>query len=309
MNQKLFIDILCPSTMNSIEMSRGKNNLLKIGSKNLNLENWEVYHPNGKHMFTCGEKKASWYLDRDLAEIFDDNKIILTFIPKGNGFEDNEEFGRAARQPICVVSGVNDGLQRHHIVPYCYRSYFPEAYKTRNHHDVVLINHILHSEYEKKATVFKDEIANVYNVKTIKELNLEYTIKLRELGKDDAILMNTIHSIFKSYNKVDDEVTINKLKFIAENTNIPFDTIIKYNYMQLYKLYLHVKDLHKENILKFKKENDAVFDHGYYVAQKLNTDAKIKEFVTIWRNHFIETMKPKHMPHGWSVDFRIKTKI
>ena len=57
--------------------------------------------------------------------------IRLTFMPKGNGFEDNEVFGRSMREAKCVVSGLEDGLQRHHIVPYCYRTYFPEIYKKK----------------------------------------------------------------------------------------------------------------------------------------------------------------------------------
>ena len=40
-----------------------------------------------------------------------------------------------------------------------------------------------------------------------------------------------------------------------------------------------------------------------------DTEEKIMEFVKLWRTHFIETMKPKYMPQGWSINFRIKTKL
>ena len=180
-----------------------KNNILQIGSKNLSSENWKVYHPSGRHMFTCGEKKAIWYLDRDLAEEIGKKKIRLTFVPKGNGFEDNEEFGRSIRIVRCVVTGVKENLQRHHIVPYCYRTYFPEAYKSKNHHDVVLMNFEVHSDYEQKANDYKDVIAEMYHVKTIGELNAEYTAKLREIGKPNSIILNSIHSLFKSLKRID----------------------------------------------------------------------------------------------------------
>jgi len=55
-------------------------------------------------------------------------------------------------------------------------------YKSKNHHDVVLINHIKHSDYEVEATKFKDVVANMFYVKTINELNSEYTSELRRLG-------------------------------------------------------------------------------------------------------------------------------
>jgi len=295
--------------MNNYGPNKERNNILKSGSKNLNTENWKVFNPEGRHMFTCGEKKAIWYLERNLANKIGSDEIQFTFDPRGNGFEDNETFGRNMREPICVVSGIRDGLQRHHIVPYCYRTYFPVRYKSKNHHDVVLINHIHHSDYEIEATKFKDEIARIYEVKTIAELNIEYTSILREMGKENGILLNMLHSLFRCYGKASREVTIDKLKTIAEKTNIPYETMVTYNFMQLYKIYQYLKEIHIAEGNKFKSENRMLFDHGYYVMQKLDTEEKIEEFVKLWRNHFIDTMQPKYMPDGWSIDFRIKTKI
>jgi hypothetical protein len=295
--------------MREISKNRVRNNILKVGSKNLNAENWEVYHPDGTHMFTCGEKKANWYLERDLAVRTADGKIMLTFEPKGNGFENNEVFGKSVREAICVVTGLEEGLQRHHIVPYCYRTYFPEKYKSKNHHDVVLINHEKHSEYELLATQYKDEIAQMFDVKTIQEFNIEYTHKLREIGKENAILINNILSIFKTYGKISNEIKLEKLKKISEGTGIPFKTVCSYNYIQLYKMYDILKERHIKEQEEFKQYYRKKYDHGYYVVQKLDTEEKIEEFVKLWRNHFIDTMQPQFMPNGWSVDFRIKTNI
>jgi hypothetical protein len=295
--------------MDDISKNKERNNILKVGSKNLNSENWKVYHPSGRHMFTCGEKKAQWYLDRNLAVVIGVKKIRFTFKPKGNGFEDNEEFGRGVRESKCVVSGLEDGLQRHHIVPYCYRTYFPEAFKSKNHHDVVLINHEIHSDYEQMANQYKDDIARIYGVKTINEFNVEYTAKLRDAGKPNSILLNAIHSLFKCYGRMPDEVKFEKLHFICDNSNLPYDMLVELNYIQIYKLYLRLRQAHVEEIEAFKTENRYLYDHGYHVVQKLDTEEKIMDFVKLWRNHFIDTMQPVYMPHGWSVDFRIKTKI
>jgi len=292
-----------------IAKGKEKNNILKYGSKNLNTENWKVYHPSGRHMFTCGEKKAQWYLDRDLAIEFKTKKIKLLFTPRGNGFEDNEEFGRGIRESRCVVGGLEEGLQRHHIVPYCYRTYFPKAFKSKNHHDVVLINHEIHSDYEQLANQFKDEIGRMFNVKSINEFNIEYTTKLREIGKKNSILLNAIHSLFKCYNKIPRKVILEKLQFISNETEIPFKRIKGYSYVQMYKMYELLEEQHIIETEAFKVENRKLYDHGYHVVQKLDTDEKIEDFVKLWRNHFIDTMQPQFMPTGWSIDFRIKTKI
>jgi len=295
--------------MSKTSKAKVRNNILKVGSKNLNAENWEVYHPDGTHMFTCGEKKASWYLERELAKRTADGKIMLTFEPKGNGFEANEIFGKSVREAICVVSGMPDNLQRHHIVPYCYRTYFPEKYKSKNHHDVVLMNHERHSEYEQEATKHKDVIAEMFGVKTITEFNIEYTFKLREIGRNNAILLSTIHSLFKTYGKITEETKLEKLKQIAEFTELPLKTVRNFNYIQLYKMYLLLKEEHIKEQYEFKQTHRQEYDHGYHVVQKLDTEEKMVEFVKLWRTHFIETTNPQFMPLGWSIDFRIKNNI
>lgn len=294
-----------------MKISKGivKHNILKAGSKNLSYENWKVFNNEGRHMFTCGEKKANWYLDRNLAEIIGVKSIKLTFNPKGYGFDDDEEFGRSFRESICVVIGISDGLQRHHIVPYCYRSYFPTAFKSKNHHDVVLINWEKHAEYEQHANEFKDYIALKYGVKTIAECNIDYVNALHNIGRDDSMLIAVIHSLFTSFDILSNDVKLEKLHYIAENTNIPFEKIYSYNYLQLYKIYLYLKEKHNEDIRNFKKLNRNLYDHGYHIVQKLDTDEKIEDFVKLWRYHFLITMHPKFMPTGWSVDFRIKTNI
>jgi len=294
-----------------MDLSKNKirNNILKLGSKNLNAENWEVYHPNGTHMFTCGEKKATWYLERGLAERTADGKIMLTFEPKGNGFETNEVFGKSVREAICVVTGIEEGLQRHHIVPYCYRTYFPEKYKSKNHHDVVLINHEVHSAYEQLATQYKDEIARIFGVKTISEFNIEYTHKLREIGRKNAILLNTIHSLFKTYGRISEEVKFERVRQIAEYTGIHIEKVCRFNYIQLYKFYLLLKEEHIKEQYKFKQKYRQEYDHGYHVVKQLDTEEKIEDFVKLWRKHFVDTMNPQFMPNGWSINFRIKTNI
>jgi hypothetical protein len=171
------------------------------------------------------------------------------------------------------------------------------------------MNFEIHSEYEQQANIFKDEVARIYGVKTIGELNAEYTGKLREMGKPNSIILNTIHSIFKGYGKISNEVLLEKLHFISEQVEIPFNTLVKYNYIQFYKLYLLLREAHTHELHEYKELNRILFDHGYHVAQKLDTEEKIEDFVKLWRNHFINTMHPKFMPTGWSVDFRIKTKI
>ena len=294
-----------------MELNDKMPQVLKTGSKNLNMENWKVLHPKGHHMFTCGERKAMWYLDKDLAFNVDGEQytIMLTFEPKGYGYGVNDVFGLAGREVKCVVTEETDGLQRHHIVPYCYRTHFPDEYKSKNHHDVVLVTYKVHEAYERQAFNYKNEMARFYDVPTLNELNLQYTRLLSEYSTDKVKMLSRLHSIFKNYKNIPQNVIKDNLKHVCLYTDFNFDTIVKLNYIQLYKLYLILRQRHEEEFETFKEENRKLYDHGYHVVKKLDTHEKIVEFVTMWRTHFVETMNPQFMPLGWSIDFRVKVEL
>jgi hypothetical protein len=291
--------------------------ILKLGSGGLNGENWKVYHPDGTHMFTCGEKKANWYLEnydqetgKPLATQINNYEIRLSFEPKGKGYRRGEIFGLSGRKIRCVVSGEEESLQRHHIVPYCYRSHFEHEYKSKNHHDVVLVTHTVHEEYELQATEFKNQLAEEYGVETLNELNLKYTRLLSEYSEDKVRMLSKLKSIFTSYGKIPQDVIENNLRYVSQVTGLSYkDKISKYNYIQLWKLYTLLKDYYDADVERFKSENSDKYDHGKLLVEKLDNHQKIEEFVKRWRTHFIETTNPQYMPKGWSVDFRVKVEI
>jgi hypothetical protein len=285
--------------------------ILKIGSKNLNTENWKVLHPKGHHMFTCGERKAMWYLDKGLAVHVNGEPftVKLTFEPKGYGYSNNDVFGLAGREVKCVVTENRDGLQRHHIVPYCYRTHFPDEYKSKNHHDVVLVTYKVHEEYERHAFLYKNEMASIYGVPTLNQLNLQYTRLLSEYSTDKVKMLSRLHSIFKNYGNIPVDIIKENLMHVVQYTDFSFNFISKLNYVQLYKLYLILRGRHQEEFDVFKDKHKKLYDHGYHVVQKLDSHEKIEEFVKLWRTHFVEIMKPQYMPLGWSIDFRVKVEL
>lgn len=283
-------------------------NCLILGGKNLNLENWKVYHPNGSHMFTCGEDRIKWYINRGLGDVINDFEFKFTFEPKAMNSE-FDDFCRSARYNRCVVTGVEERLQRHHIVPYCYRIYFDEEYKSKNHHDVVLIDCDKHAEYEKKAMLFRDVIAEKYGVKTMGEYNSEYVKALRKVNSCNSKIIHLISLLLKKNKQLTLLEKKELLYKISDLTDIDYEFLLTINYIQLYKLLQLIKAYNRKNNYDYRHENKKYFDHCYYVVKQLDTDEKLSEFVKLWRNHFIETMNPQFMPDGWSVDYTIKRNL
>lgn len=294
---------------------RKKKQVLKKGSRSFNSENWNVFHPNGKHMFVCGERRAKWYLEKKgengepLAKQISEYDIKLNFTPKGDGYKKNDKFGLSPRIVRCVVTGKEDGLQRHHIVPYCYRKHFSDEYKSKNHHDVVLIRYDQHEKYEIHALQFKDKIAEMYDVKTLSEYNTDYTKLICEYTENNIACFSKLYAIFSNYKKIPQHVIKSNLESVADYYGFDKNFLFSLSYIQIYKLYTLLKNDYAGKFNRIKEKNRKKYDHGYHVVKKLNTHEKIEEFIKMWRAHFLQTMKPKYMPTGWSVNSRVKIQL
>ncbi len=273
--------------------------VLKGGSRKFDLsDNWDVYHPNGTHMFTTSKRKVDWYLDRNLAVITEDHKVQLTFIPRGEGFKEHEVFGKVPRVNKCVVCGQDHSLQRHHVVPYHYRKFMPLRYKSRNHHDVVLICRVHHEEYEQIAKFYKNQIAKTFNVESIEEMNAKQINYMVDNLKDQFKAVKLLDTILNRYNDIPEE----RVVWISDQLEALLGIrLLDMDFQQIEELYINT-----DKLIEAKKSelmNVENFYHGKAVIAKLKNDDAFEEFIRGWRVHFVESMKPEFMPFGWSVDF------
>lgn len=244
--------------------------------------NWEVYHPDGELMFRCDEKKANWYLQRNLANLLGNNKIQLTFVPRGKGHV-NEPFYLVPKQNICVVCGTDKFLTRHHAVPYCFRKFFPENLKSKNSHDVVLLCNECHNNYETYAWELKMKIAE--------ENGIVVHMKLADISDEEKQKSKAI-SFAHSLIRYGDEIPENRKQELR-------DFISPY-----------VPNVGIDEIRKFRDDNYAHMarvgqtqEEGWTLGEAIMNKVKdLDAFVKTWRQHFILVMQPKFLPDLWSVE-------
>ena len=235
--------------------------------------NWQVKSPEGILMFRCDEKKAMWYVKRDLGEIVqEDPKIVqLKFKPNGLG-NHHKKYGLTEMKNKCVVCGTDEYLTRHHVVPHCYRKFFPESIKSHNFHDVLSLCVDCHERYERKATDFKIKLAGVYNAPINGDLiNNKDLIKVRKLA---SCLLNNGYQMQKNrVNEVKSEI----------------------------KSFFGLKKLHKKRLENLMNLELKIINrtHGELVVSKIDN---IDDFMTSWRKHFIENNDCKYLPLDWSVE-------
>ena len=230
--------------------------------------------PDGNKMFYCDQKKAQWYLDRNLATIISDEPMVLRlkFKPKGRGYY-GDAYYLDKKIDQCVVCGSKKKLTRHHVVPKMYRRHLQKI-KCRNYHDILLLCVKHHDIYELLANELKEKIAIKYGCPLLGD-GWHFDLDLLNVKKSAAALLRKgipcwrreeLISIIQNYYKKN--ITADDIKKAAE-----IDPIIK---------------------------SASYREHGNYVVSQLSND-EIKQFVYMWRTHFVESMNPKFLPRYWSI--------
>ena len=235
--------------------------------------NYKVYHPDGTLMFLCEFKKANWYLKRNLAKKLTENEIQLTFIPKGKGRR--SEYDLSEKKNICVVCCDDElsTLTKHHVVPYQYRKFFPYEIKSRSSHDILPICQKHHYEYE-----------NVYANKLKLELEEKYDIKRKKISLNltESFKIQKYSNLLLDYEKCK-KLPKDRIRFFLSEMERVFNTNDPFEVSKL-KIYDEVD-----------KEIDMI---SKTIVDNLNS---IEDFEIMWRKHFVENMKPKYLPKGWSI--------
>jgi hypothetical protein len=252
---------------------------MKIGYhytlKNPQYENCEVLSPNGDLMFRCCRKKAVWYLDRNLGKKIKDEplSVQLTFMPKGNGHIGDPYFLQEMENR-CVICGGLDNLTRHHIVPYCYRRFFPLHLKNHRSYDVMALCIPCHRDYEDHAMKLKKEIAEKHSI-PLDGKGIEYK-------KELAHARNAAFALVTNGDKI---------------PPVRYEELLS-----RVKSYLN-KEITEEDLQKLVEVD--VYDYSKYVHHGKAVMEKIQDiefFIKTWRQHFLDTMNPQFLPKHWTID-------
>ena len=250
-------------------------NVQNIKKDNKIYGNCQILSPEGILMFRCNEKKATWYLKRNLGIIINDKPLIikLTFEQNGLGNHD-KEYGLGIMENKCVCCGSLENLTRHHIVPHGYRRYFPENIKSHNFHDVLPICIYCHEIYERKADELKKELAIKYDA----PLNGEV-----EINKNNI-----------KYTKIASALLNSKIFNIPRKRSNGLKSDIKH--------YFNIRRLTKKRLEKISEMEIVRFkrSHGEIVVSNITN---IQEFTEMWREHFLENMDCKYLPENWNLKY------
>lgn len=249
--------------------------------KSGHFDNGVMLAPDGEILCRSSIKRLQWYVKRNLADLVVENPytIKLKFEPKAR-----QRLGGYSSDGIknyCVVCRKEEGLSRHHIIPYCYTRHMSDKDKQHAGYNIVLLCREHHDIYETIAFEKKSVLAKEYGY-PCKRIDDDVDLRVRKHAaticyKSEKIPEHNINLIRKKiadFFEVElDKVTVDFCKDVANGKILPVQPYI---------------------------------NHAEFIVSKLDTEEKMNDFKIMWRKHFIETLNPKYLPNYWDLELGYK---
>lgn len=188
-----------------------------LAMKNPMYDNIIMKDPEGEILSTIGMKKAQWYIRKKLAVWEDDDMstkcIRLNFAPnkteaqtkeakrnmKRDGVIDDQNdchekgmgtYQQSIKSNRCVVCGNEKDYRRHYIVPYCYRTHFPERFKTHLPHDVVILCPTCHVRAQELSTERMKELED-----SLRRIHANHDPIQMSLSAQPSLVQESLHQV------------------------------------------------------------------------------------------------------------------
>lgn len=244
------------------------------------FDNCLIQAPDGVNLSRCGRRKAKWYLDRGLADVVEQDPftIRLRFEPSGRrGIED--PLLMEGKPNICVVCGTDQDLTKHHIIPYCFIKYMQLECKADIIRDIYPLCEDCHNAYEKHSGELRKRMA--------RDAGIDFSGLPPDEARSYRVATGAASALLHYRDGIPPQKQADLLGHIKNF--LKKETVEEEDLRQLAGL--RIEDV--PGYVNFSK----------MIAESV-TD--YSAFARLWREHFIQIMKPKHMPDKWKVDREFK---
>jgi hypothetical protein len=317
-----------PLSTKTAKQVRYANMLPQLIMKKKMYDNVRMHGPDGTFMTTISKKKGDWYIRKGLAVEFNKKEwdyklnsselegeeevppgIRLKFEPKKPVYREDAAlplpeadatdknkpkpyYEATPKSNSCVSCDSSDeGYMRHHIVPSTYRTLFPKRFKSHLSHDIVILCPNCHVKiqgiYGKQMSVLEARVVGRVPVSQRHRWTFD-----REAGKvkSAATALSKYRSTLPSSRVLEFEDILRSHYGLDDDSSLSISDDIINNAMA-------VND---------QLENPLWVSPPTLLINSLEGDeTKLRNFVISWRSYFIAELKPKYMPEGWDVNYKV----
>jgi hypothetical protein len=293
-------------SIDMVKLRRWERLIPKLTMKRPMYDNILMYDPDGGLLCSISLKKAHWYVRKDLGEWQDgtQSSVRLRFRPNKDGTEEEEaldSYNQSLKQNQCVACGRRDqGYMRFYIVPYCYRTHFPTSHKSHMPHDVVLLCPACQIPAQRasqhRQTQLERGFANGAKYRT--------NPQIRHLRK----LAGALRRPGLPPNRRDEYAdALREFLGTDEVSREQIEAVVQLEEKVLNPDYVSPSELLVKSLLTAAEGSSTSPEEGPESSSNVPRSLEaLERFVREWRLHFVATMRPGHLPHGWSVDSPVR---
>ncbi|XP_052890506.1 exonuclease 3'-5' domain-containing protein 2 [Anopheles moucheti] len=266
--------------------------------------------PDGELLCTCDRRKAEWYVQRELGDLMSENPytVRLRFEPAGRAADEAGKYYLQAKENICVVCGAKSSFNRKNIVPRDYRKHFPVVMKEHVSHDVLLLCADCHQRSSLYDERLRQELAELCNAPLAGQKNGSKEIRIEsmaEIRKAARALLNSAAKIPPERKQVLEQRLLSLLNSLGSEATAetgPSNTLTGPQITELTHTLLE-----EYSNIDVSVRNELYCAHGERVVEHFKkTPGGLIQLERRWRENFLDTMHPKHLPQLWSVDHNYK---
>eukprot|EP00434_Breviolum_minutum_P036785 symbB.v1.2.032608.t1/scaffold3932.1/size48061/1 len=264
--------------------------------------------PGGLHLANVSGTKAAWYVQMGLGTRLDDDRpgeqvvVQLNFEPKGVGHA-GDEFYLQIMENQCVGCGAKDHLVRFSIVPHVFRALLPKRFKEHSSHDIVLLCHSCYIPASASSQALRHRYlsscglstpsspgaAGRYRMGTLDAASgIDWLDQRKLKARGAAVALQ--HPRLPSEVRTDKEAVLRN--FLGKAPGEPLTS----------------------DDLEIAKKLDPKVPVDGYISPEANCTAQLRlveaeddgleercfDFVLSWRQTFLDSVKPQHLPAAQS---------
>ncbi|GIX88157.1 exonuclease 3'-5' domain-containing protein 2 [Caerostris extrusa] len=250
-------------------------------------DNCQLVAPDGELLCSCDKGKAEWYIYKGLGEKISDDPftVRLNFEPSGRPTLDNV-FYTKEKSNQCVVCGKTENFHRKLVVPSEYRKYFPNLMKKNLSHDVLLLCVHCHKKSNMLDQLMRQKLAKMCDA----PLGCKKNVKFK-FNPELARVKSAATALKTNGNKIPEWRQQELKKVISDYYEVPLVTD---------------EILDEALNIEVSAINNSFISHGLKVYQYFCENDGLIQFEKMWRQHFLDTMKPQFLPAMWSVEHNHK---
>jgi len=262
-----------------------------MGAEKLKIhyENCQLLAPDRMLLCMCDRKKINWYVKHGLGELVSENPTVakLKFVPSGYS-KDDDDYNKQPRENICVVCGKKENLFKKYVVPHDLRKHFPEAMKSHQSHDRLLLCKGCLLKCDQKDERFFKILWNEYGKNSkveVKKVNHEELRKLQYILSQVTALVK--HENHIPANRVHEKLATISRYFQVESSSLTRD--------QLMGFILPLKE-------RSRVQSRPTFDRSKEIVKifKNNEALGLHKLEILCREHFVLSTGAKFLPTMWS---------